>query len=136
MEFKCDVCSLTVKTARHLKIHKNLEHSSDTSYNCKFCGKRYGSRGEVKRHELIHQEPKFQCTICAKRFIHKTNLTDHERSHSGEKQFNCTICGKSFGRLKNLQQHKSGVHKIVGPRGRKAGWSRKSKIFKGENDRI
>ena len=130
--FKCDVCPLTLKSVHHLKIHKKKEHSKDTNFACKFCGKIFYNN--LKEHEKTHQEPKFQCSICAKRLKSEGALIQHERLHRGEKPFDCSTCGGGFASLDSLRQHERGVHKISGPRGGKTGWSRKSKqSSSGEN---
>ena len=86
------------------------------------------SVAEVRRHEMKHQEPQFQCSVCAKGLKSEQALIAHERQHTGEKPFKCSICGAGFANLGRLRQHTSGVHKIVGPRGGKVGWTRKRKL--------
>ena len=132
--FKCDICPLTLKNYSQLQKHKILEHCTDKKYECKFCGKRIGSVPEVERHERRHQEPQFQCSICAKGLKSENALVAHERSHKGEKPFECSTCGAGFSGPSSLRQHERGVHKIVGPRGGKPGWSGKKKSCEDGNE--
>ena len=127
-EYHCDVCSETFKTYRNLLSHKNVVHSTDKKYDCKFCGKRFGCISFREKHERGHQEPQFQCSICAKRLKSQDKLEAHERAHRGEKPFPCSICGAGFTSLGGLGQHRKGVHKIVGPKGGKGGWIRRGNI--------
>ena len=132
--FKCDICSLTLRTYYLLSNHKKVEHSKDPKYACKFCGKRFCNQHAVKLHERSHQEPQFQCSFCAKRLKSETNLIAHERVHRGEKPFKCSSCSGAFTSPGRLRQHERGVHKISGPRGGKLGWSGKRKICTVENE--
>ena len=120
--YKCDICSMTFKTAHEFRKHKGTEHS-DVAHDCKICGKSFSYRAKLKDHMLRHQEPEFQCSMCAQRFIYERQLAAHERKHRGEKTYSCTVCSSSFYNSTGLGQHMRGVHKISGPRGGKLGWA-------------
>ncbi|KAK3886651.1 hypothetical protein Pcinc_009206 [Petrolisthes cinctipes] len=48
---------------------------------------------------------KFVCGQCGKRFGTKGFLNRHERSHTGETEFVCEVCKKIFTRKNSLQHH-------------------------------
>ena len=127
IEYKCSLCPMTFKTHCMSVKHKRIVHSSDEKYQCKFCGKRFGNVDHRKLHERVHKEPEFQCRLCPKRLKSPLALKAHESQHTGERPFKCLICEAGFVSSASLRQHTRGTHKIVGPRGGRAGWKTKTR---------
>ncbi|XP_044028253.1 zinc finger protein 569-like [Siniperca chuatsi] len=102
------------ETQSGLNSQKNDEVSVSTSrrrtreklFSCSECGKKFGSREDLKRHIRIHTgEKPFSCSVCKKHFTRSDHLVTHMRVHTGEKPFSCSVCGKKFPRKEDLVRH-------------------------------
>ncbi|XP_035581766.1 zinc finger X-chromosomal protein-like isoform X2 [Zalophus californianus] len=89
-----------------------------TVYPCIICGKKFKSRGFLKRHMKNHPEhltkKKYRCTDCDYTTNKKISLHNHLESHKltskAEKAIECDECGKHFSHAGALFTHKM-VHK-------------------------
>ena len=127
IDLTCPECPMTFKTSGQLYRHKNLAHSQDDRFECKYCGKRFSVTAQVRAHERVHEDAKFQCRFCSKMLKSERSLKAHERYHTGEANYLCKLCNKAFTSKSRLSNHEQGVHKIIGPQGG-TGWLRKKKI--------
>ncbi|XP_041596703.1 zinc finger X-chromosomal protein isoform X3 [Vulpes lagopus] len=92
-----------------------------TVYPCMICGKKFKSRGFLKRHMKNHPEhlskKKYRCTDCDYTTNKKISLHNHLESHKltskAEKSIECEECGKHFSHSGALFTHKM-VHKEKG----------------------
>ncbi|KAM6143957.1 zinc finger X-chromosomal protein isoform 6-T6 [Erethizon dorsatum] len=92
-----------------------------TVYPCMICGKKFKSRGFLKRHMKNHPEhlakKKYRCTDCDYTTNKKISLHNHLESHKltskAEKANECDECGKHFSHTGALFTHKM-VHKEKG----------------------
>ncbi|KAH9871798.1 hypothetical protein J1614_006055 [Plenodomus biglobosus] len=81
------------------------------------CSKRYARRGELLRHQRIHQsesERPHKCSVCDQAFLYPKDLHRHESTHEGanKSKYYCEapMCssgpgGSGFSRLDNLHRH-------------------------------
>nr|XP_061836166.1 gastrula zinc finger protein XlCGF8.2DB-like [Nerophis lumbriciformis] len=77
-----------------------------TCLTCSVCGKICAKKRRLTEHMRTHTgEKPFNCSVCGKSFSQKSSLTQHIRTHTGEKPFNCSVCGKSFYLQKPLTVH-------------------------------
>ncbi|RLW07671.1 hypothetical protein DV515_00003621, partial [Chloebia gouldiae] len=93
-----------------------------TVYPCMICGKKFKSRGFLKRHMKNHPEhlltkKKYRCTDCDYTTNKKISLHNHLESHKltnkTEKLIECDECGKTFSHAGTLFTHKM-VHRDKG----------------------
>ncbi|XP_055004595.1 zinc finger X-chromosomal protein isoform X4 [Boleophthalmus pectinirostris] len=84
-----------------------------TVYPCMLCGKKFKSRGFLKRHTKNHHQDvltrkKYQCTDCDFTTNKKASLHNHMEVHalSSKAPFECEICGKEFHQQSALFTHR------------------------------
>ncbi|XP_061836965.1 uncharacterized protein [Nerophis lumbriciformis] len=94
-------CSMTTGDPRGAPLSSE-PLSSDTDWEGDI-------RTQTDNRHFDRSKKYFTCTFCAKRFTLKTNLTQHLRTHTGEKPFSCLICRSTFSRRSTLKRH-TGTH--------------------------
>lgn len=88
-----------------------------TVYPCMLCGKKFKSRGFLKRHTRNHHQDvltrkKYQCTDCDFTTNKKASLHNHMEVHavSNKAPFECETCGKEFHQQAALFSHRLQHH--------------------------
>ncbi|XP_034057743.1 zinc finger X-chromosomal protein isoform X1 [Gymnodraco acuticeps] len=88
-----------------------------TVYPCMLCGKKFKSRGFLKRHTKNHHQEvltrkKYQCTDCDFTTNKKASLHNHMEVHalSSKAPFECEVCGKEFHQQAALFSHRLQHH--------------------------
>ncbi|XP_030648280.1 zinc finger Y-chromosomal protein 1 [Chanos chanos] len=88
-----------------------------TVYPCMLCGKKFKSRGFLKRHTKNHHQDvlsrkKYQCTDCDFTTNKKASLHNHMEVHtlSNKTAFECETCGKEFHQQAALFSHRLQHH--------------------------
>lgn len=61
-------------------------------------------------------EKRYHCKYCSYCTDYATNLTFHERRHTGERPFQCTVCKKAYARKDHLKRHME-MHPFCNPQG-------------------
>ncbi|XP_061607635.1 zinc finger Y-chromosomal protein isoform X3 [Phyllopteryx taeniolatus] len=88
-----------------------------TVYPCMLCGKKFKSRGFLKRHTKNHHQEvltrkKYQCTDCDFTTNKKASLHNHMEVHAltSKAPFECEMCGKDFHQQAALFSHRLQHH--------------------------
>ncbi|KAM5207507.1 LOW QUALITY PROTEIN: zinc finger and SCAN domain-containing protein 5B-like [Hipposideros larvatus] len=76
------------------------------SYECGPCKKKFQYKSQLSIHQRKHTgERPFKCTLCLKGFVQSSDLRAHQRIHTGEKPYSCRFCLKQFTHDSTLRSH-------------------------------
>ncbi|EDV92346.1 zinc finger and BTB domain-containing protein 49 [Drosophila grimshawi] len=103
--FVCLECNAQLPRLRQLDEHVVSVHGGAP---CLYCGRRYKTRHELKRHQLKHtNERNVACNHpgCDKRFFTVRHMRNHSKVHSEQKNFVCESCGYSCRNKETLRVH-------------------------------
>uniref|UniRef100_F6TRD4 Histone-lysine N-methyltransferase PRDM9 n=1 Tax=Callithrix jacchus TaxID=9483 RepID=F6TRD4_CALJA len=70
------------------------------------CGQGFSDMSDVTGHQRTHTgEKPYVCTECGRGFSDKSHLLSHQRTHTGEKPCVCRECGRGFSQKSVLLSH-------------------------------
>lgn len=73
------------------------EFIPERNSECNECGKAFNRSAHLTEHQRTHMgEKPYVCKECGKNFSRSTHLTEHLKIHSGEKPYQCNECQKLF----------------------------------------
>ena len=106
LPFICSICQRGFKWKQVLKKHM-MTHSDETIFKCTTCDFNCKYKSTMKTHQNRHLGTSFSCSKpgCTFSTARETNLREHVKKHSKEKEFVCSKCPKKFSQKKNLIRH-------------------------------
>lgn len=109
--YNCPHCSGEYTSKEGLKFHiSRIHEGKNTKYSCKHCDQTYASNQNLQSHiQSVHEKGQdYECKPCGKKFGSYRAVVNHNnQSHS---QVNCEICGKQIANPNALKRHKVFVH--------------------------
>ncbi|XP_077517663.1 histone-lysine N-methyltransferase PRDM9-like isoform X5 [Amblyomma americanum] len=116
--FPCETCGDLFSAQELLEKHRPSDHSQkpEGRYSCRYCPYTSDHKTNVTRHQRNHTgERPFVCKECGKAFVLRQHLTYHLLIHSKKKPHECTDCGQRFRDAFHMARHRK-VHHSSGGR--------------------
>jgi uncharacterized Zn-finger protein len=104
IRYFCDECHAQFTAAEVLFCHKVTFHGAETPYVCQTCGKRYGWKSQLTKHEKQHSENR------GTRKRRTRAEVEMERKLRETEPVRCNICQNPFSSAANLDRHVKLVH--------------------------
>ena len=99
---------------KHLKTREKIIDVSDNEWQCKYCEKKFTTKGNFKKHlnESHLKTSRYKCEICGKGFDVKSKLERHVKSPTVHivKPFKCDYCPVTFNNKKTRTSHVKEFH--------------------------
>ncbi|KAH6940882.1 hypothetical protein HPB50_009342 [Hyalomma asiaticum] len=117
--FSCKECGEMFSVQSLLDNHRRRKHHQRPQgiHRCAHCPYSSNKRWLVTQHERTHTgERPFVCYICQKGFTQRTHLDGHMVVHTGERLYECPECGQRFTCSSSMARHRRALHSGEGAR--------------------
>uniref|UniRef100_A0A8C7F6F0 C2H2-type domain-containing protein n=1 Tax=Oncorhynchus kisutch TaxID=8019 RepID=A0A8C7F6F0_ONCKI len=86
------------------KVAQNDKQKRIVCKTCPVCGKTLATSSSMKRHQIIHTEPK-KCRVCEQVFPNPSELKIHMESHPKKGIHQCSNCERTFKHDYSVKAH-------------------------------
>ncbi|XP_026317707.1 zinc finger protein 586-like [Hyposmocoma kahamanoa] len=85
-------------------------HTGERPYLCSMCPAKFVNTSNLRKHQLIHFNKKYQCSRCNKQFRMEKSLEEHYNAAHLHMRYRCSICGRYLWTRRKLLSHELRVH--------------------------
>lgn len=112
----CPDCGKIFTRTSFMKNHYNFVHLKMNKHCCNKCDKKYTTGYGLRKHiERVHKKilpvKDKICDLCGRGFATNKILTNHRRTHTGERPYKCMHCPAAFVQKFAMQTHQKTQHK-------------------------
>ncbi|CAG9790457.1 unnamed protein product [Diatraea saccharalis] len=112
----CPECGKVFARKIRMTNHYNSVHRNISKHRCDICNKNFCSAFSARTHrQHVHEKipmPKNKmCDICGRGFSTNRILTNHRRTHTGERPYKCAHCPATFAQRTAMKTHERTQHK-------------------------
>ncbi|XP_026325563.1 zinc finger protein 287-like [Hyposmocoma kahamanoa] len=113
---KCPQCPNLYHRRSCMMNHFRHVHLKQTKYFCSICERYFLNSTRLidhrrEKHEGYVPVKDKLCNICGRGFSTNRILTNHIRTHTGERPFQCNLCDSKFTQKVALNSHVKFIHK-------------------------
>ncbi|XP_041983886.1 zinc finger protein 37-like [Aricia agestis] len=114
----CPECGRVFTKKIYMTNHYKLFHLKQTQHYCNICDKYYSNAFGLRTHtRYVHmkeEKPRNKiCDICGRAFHNQKILTNHIRTHTGERPYKCPHCPAAFAQRTAMMSHIRTQHKYL-----------------------
>ncbi|XP_066277739.1 zinc finger protein ZFP2-like [Branchiostoma lanceolatum] len=114
--FKCNMCSYASVTQNSLKLHILAKHKKEKPYKCSQCDFSTCYKTDLSVHERSHTGVKpYMCPHCTYASSNSSDLVKHVRRHTGDRLFKCRHCDYTSTEKHTVEVHERGSHTDLRP---------------------